>query len=59
MGGSTRIPEEPRSDPPNKFPILSILKSVLIRQKSELISEVKLREACLLFTLYSLLFTNY
>ena len=28
--------------------ILSILKSVLMRQKSEVISQVKLREACLL-----------
>ena len=41
----------------NKFPILSILKSLLMRQKTEIINQVKLD--CLLFTVYYLLFTVY
>ena len=53
--GKLFLPKERRK---NKFPILSILKSVLIRQKSELINQVKLYYL-LLFTDYWLLVTDY
>ena len=43
--------------PPNKFPILSILKSVFKSQKTEIINQFKLYY--LLFTVYCLLFTDY
>ena len=45
--------------PPNKFPILSILEPILEHQKTEIINQVKLREAYLLFTDYWLLITDY
>ena len=41
----------------NKFPILSLDPLVLMRQKSEVISKIKLY--CLLFTVYWLLITVY
>ena len=48
-----------RGAPPNKFPILSILKLVFRSKKTEIINQVKLREACLLFTVYCLLFREF
>ena len=48
----------------NKFPIFSLDASLLMRQKSELISQVKLYYLlvtvyCLLVTVYCLLITDY
>ena len=44
-----------RSAPPNKFPILSISEPILEHQKTEIINQVKSREAWFLVAVYSLL----
>ena len=54
----------PKGRGKNKFPILSLDASLLMRQKSELISQVKLYYLlvtvyCLLVTVYCLLITDY